>query len=45
LHATSEIFSSLKANQDEPDETKAMRVGVPSEDGIVENDVRLVAFP
>jgi DNA excision repair protein ERCC-4 len=45
LHATSEIFASLKANQDEPDETKAMRVGVPSEEGIVENDVMLVAFP
>lgn len=40
LHATAEIFASLKANQDEPDESKAMRVGVPSEDGIVENDVR-----
>nr|CAD1835044.1 unnamed protein product [Ananas comosus var. bracteatus] len=40
VHATAEIFASLKANQDEPDETKAMRVGVPSEDGIVENDVR-----
>ncbi|XP_027360566.1 DNA repair endonuclease UVH1 isoform X2 [Abrus precatorius] len=40
LHATAEIFASLKANQDEPDETKAIRVGVPSEDGIVENDVR-----
>lgn len=40
LHATAEIFASLKANQDEPDETKAMRVGVPSEEGIVENDVR-----
>lgn len=40
LHATAEIFASLKANQDEPDETKAVRVGVPSEDGIVENDVR-----
>ncbi|KAJ7952598.1 DNA repair endonuclease UVH1 [Quillaja saponaria] len=40
LHATAEIFTSLKANQDEPDETKAMRVGVPSEEGIVENDVR-----
>ncbi|XP_054824903.1 DNA repair endonuclease UVH1 isoform X2 [Prosopis cineraria] len=40
LHATAEIFASLKANQDEPDETKAMRVGVPSEGGIVENDVR-----
>ncbi|KAI9089266.1 hypothetical protein K1719_029545 [Acacia pycnantha] len=40
LHATAEIFTSLKANQDEPDETKAMRVGVPSEEGIVEDDVR-----
>ncbi|ONK73426.1 uncharacterized protein A4U43_C04F31370 [Asparagus officinalis] len=40
LHATAEIFASLKANQDEPDESKAIRVGVPSEDGIVENDVR-----
>uniref|UniRef100_K7K4W9 ERCC4 domain-containing protein n=1 Tax=Glycine max TaxID=3847 RepID=K7K4W9_SOYBN len=40
LHATAEIFASLKANQDEPDETKAIRVGVPSEEGIVENDVR-----
>jgi DNA excision repair protein ERCC-4 len=34
------MFISLKTNQDEPDENKAMRVGVPSEDGIVENDVR-----
>ncbi|RDX86604.1 DNA repair endonuclease UVH1, partial [Mucuna pruriens] len=40
LYATAEIFTSLKANQDEPDETKAIRVGVPSEEGIVENDVR-----
>ncbi|XP_047307707.1 DNA repair endonuclease UVH1 [Impatiens glandulifera] len=40
LHATAEIFSSLKANQDEPDESKAIRVGVPSEEGIIENDVR-----
>ncbi|XP_021765771.1 DNA repair endonuclease UVH1-like [Chenopodium quinoa] len=40
LHATAEIFASLKANQDEPDEAKATRVGVPSEEGIVENDVR-----
>ncbi|XP_074303873.1 DNA repair endonuclease UVH1-like [Silene latifolia] len=40
LHATAEIFTSLKANQDEPDEAKAMRVGVPSEEGIVEDDVR-----
>uniref|UniRef100_A0A0E0K7G9 ERCC4 domain-containing protein n=1 Tax=Oryza punctata TaxID=4537 RepID=A0A0E0K7G9_ORYPU len=40
LHATADIFLSLKTNQDEPDESKAMRVGVPSEDGVVENDVR-----
>ncbi|XP_026661913.1 DNA repair endonuclease UVH1 isoform X2 [Phoenix dactylifera] len=40
VHATAEIFASLKANQDEPDESKAIRVGVPSEDGIVEDDVR-----
>lgn len=40
LHSTAEIFASLKANQDEPDEIKAIRVGVPSEEGIVENDVR-----
>ncbi|XVE57543.1 hypothetical protein DITRI_Ditri04bG0098700 [Diplodiscus trichospermus] len=40
LHATAEIFASLKANQDEPDEAKAMRVGVPSEEGFIENDVR-----
>eukprot|EP00268_Persea_americana_P016571 TRINITY_DN1785_c0_g1_i2.p1 TRINITY_DN1785_c0_g1~~TRINITY_DN1785_c0_g1_i2.p1 ORF type:complete len:999 (-),score=230.25 TRINITY_DN1785_c0_g1_i2:1064-4060(-) len=40
LHATAEIFASLKANQDEPDESRAMRVGVPTEEGIVENDVR-----
>lgn len=40
LHATAEIFASLKANQDEPDEDKAMRVGVPSEEGVIDNDVR-----
>ncbi|XP_058084738.1 DNA repair endonuclease UVH1 [Magnolia sinica] len=40
LHATAEIFASLKANQDEPDEGKAMRVGVPTNEGIVEDDVR-----
>ncbi|KAL4570555.1 hypothetical protein LXL04_026211 [Taraxacum kok-saghyz] len=40
LHATAEIFASLKLNQDEPDEAKATRVGVPSEEGIVEDDVR-----
>ncbi|KAK4486509.1 hypothetical protein RD792_009192, partial [Penstemon davidsonii] len=39
LHATAEIFATLKANQDEPDEVKAIRVGVPSEEGIIENDV------
>ncbi|KAI7738617.1 hypothetical protein M8C21_011478 [Ambrosia artemisiifolia] len=40
LHATAEIFASLKLNQDEPDEAKATRVGVPSEEGFVEDDVR-----
>ncbi|XP_023758926.1 DNA repair endonuclease UVH1 isoform X2 [Lactuca sativa] len=40
LHATAEIFASLKANQDEPDEAKATRVGVPSEEGVVEDDIR-----
>lgn len=40
LHATAEIFASLKTNQDEPDEVKATRVGVPSEEGVVEDDVR-----
>ncbi|KAK9076608.1 hypothetical protein SSX86_004942 [Deinandra increscens subsp. villosa] len=40
LHATAEIFASLKMNQDEPDEAKATRVGVPSEDGVVEDDAR-----
>ncbi|GFP96491.1 DNA repair endonuclease uvh1 [Phtheirospermum japonicum] len=40
LHATAEIFTVLKANQDEPHEAKAIRIGVPSEDGIIENDVR-----
>ncbi|XWS49184.1 hypothetical protein CRYUN_Cryun13aG0142100 [Craigia yunnanensis] len=30
----------FQANQDEPDEAKAMRVGVPSEEGFIENDVR-----
>ncbi|KAI4369977.1 hypothetical protein MLD38_018366 [Melastoma candidum] len=40
LHATADIFYSLKANQDEPDETKAIRVGVPSEEDMVDNDVR-----
>ncbi|KAJ0260659.1 DNA repair endonuclease UVH1 [Hirschfeldia incana] len=40
LHATAEIFTTLKSNQDEPDETRAIRVGVPSEEGIIENDIR-----
>ncbi|CAN8272893.1 unnamed protein product [Cochlearia groenlandica] len=40
LHATAEIFTALKSNQDEPDETRAVRVGVPSEEGIIENDIR-----
>lgn len=44
VHATAEIFESLKSNQDEPDESKATRVGVPSEDGIVEDDVRAENF-
>ncbi|KAK1396754.1 Aconitase domain-containing protein [Heracleum sosnowskyi] len=39
LHATAEIFASLKANQDAPDEAKALRVGVLSENGIIEADV------
>ncbi|XP_010436061.1 PREDICTED: DNA repair endonuclease UVH1-like isoform X1 [Camelina sativa] len=40
LHATADIFTTLKSNQDEPDETRAIRVGVPSEEGIIENDIR-----
>lgn len=40
LHATADIFASLKSNQDEPDIDKAMRVGVPTEDGLIEGDVR-----
>ncbi|CAH2080160.1 unnamed protein product [Thlaspi arvense] len=40
LHATAEIFTTLKSNQDEPDEARAIRVGVPSEEGIIENDIR-----
>ncbi|XP_042021263.1 DNA repair endonuclease UVH1-like isoform X2 [Salvia splendens] len=44
LHATAEIFSTLKANQDEPDEAKAIRIGVPSEDGIIEDDIRAENF-
>ncbi|MCL7022586.1 hypothetical protein MKW94_013024 [Papaver nudicaule] len=44
LYATAEIFASLKANQDEPDVEKAMRVGVPSEEGIVADDVRAETY-
>lgn len=44
LHATAEIFSMLKANQDEPDEAKAIRIGVPSEDGVIEDDIRAENF-
>lgn len=40
LHATADIFMTLKSNQDEPDVDKAMRVGVPTEDGIIEGDLR-----
>ncbi|PON82976.1 DNA repair protein [Trema orientale] len=40
VHMTADIFASLKANQDEPDEAKAIRVGVPSEERIIDNDVR-----
>ncbi|CAN1333847.1 DNA repair endonuclease UVH1 [Linum perenne] len=40
LHATAEIFASLKSNQDEPELDKAIRVGVPSQEGIIENDMR-----
>ncbi|KAL0372957.1 UNVERIFIED_CONTAM: DNA repair endonuclease UVH1 [Sesamum calycinum] len=34
----------VEPNQDEPDEAKAIRVGVPSEDGVIENDVRAENF-
>ncbi|KAI5065253.1 hypothetical protein GOP47_0019948 [Adiantum capillus-veneris] len=40
LHATADIFLTLKSNQDEPDVDKAMRVGVPTEDGLIEGDLR-----
>ncbi|XP_024534735.1 DNA repair endonuclease UVH1 isoform X1 [Selaginella moellendorffii] len=40
LHATAELFATLKSNQDEPDAERAMRVGVPTEDGLIEGDVR-----
>ena len=40
LHATADIFSALKSNQDEPDLDRAMRVGVPTEDGLIEGDIR-----
>ncbi|CAI0538055.1 unnamed protein product [Linum tenue] len=36
----SEIFATLKVNQDEPELDKVVRVCVPSEEGIVESDVR-----
>ncbi|KAL6544077.1 DNA repair endonuclease uvh1 [Orobanche gracilis] len=44
LHATAEIFTILKTNQDEPHEARAIRIGVPSEDGVIENDVRAENF-
>ncbi|RZC48111.1 hypothetical protein C5167_041044 [Papaver somniferum] len=44
LYATAEIFASLKSNQDEPDLEKAMRVGVPSEEGIIADDVRAETY-
>ncbi|KAL3684114.1 hypothetical protein R1sor_002136 [Riccia sorocarpa] len=44
LHATADIFASLKANQDEPDLERAMRVGVPTEDGLIEGDIRAENF-
>lgn len=40
LHATADIFVALKSNQDEPDLDRAMRVGVPTEDGLIEGDLR-----
>lgn len=40
VHATADIFAALKANQDEPDVKKAMVVGVPTEDGVIEGDTR-----
>lgn len=40
LHATADIFAALKSNQDEPDLDRAMRVGVPTEDGLIEGDIR-----
>lgn len=40
LHATADIFAALKSNQDEPDLGRAMRVGVPTEDGLIEGDIR-----
>ncbi|KAH7435356.1 hypothetical protein KP509_06G061500 [Ceratopteris richardii] len=40
LHATADIFFTLKSNQDEPDVDKATRVGVPTEDGLIEGDLR-----
>jgi DNA excision repair protein ERCC-4 len=40
LHATADIFAALKSNQDEPDLDRSMRVGVPTEDGLIEGDIR-----
>ena len=40
LHATAEIFASLKSNLDEPKPEEAARVGVPTEEGMVEGDKR-----
>lgn len=44
LHATADVFATLKANQDEPDLKRAMRVGVPTEDGLIEGDIRYVSY-
>lgn len=44
LHATADIFMALKSNQDEPDLDRAMRVGVPTEDGLIEGDIRAENF-
>jgi len=40
LHATADLFVTLKANQNEPDLERAIRVGVPTEDGLIEGDLR-----
>lgn len=44
LHATADIFMALKSNQNEPDLDRAMRVGVPTEDGLIEGDIRAENF-